>query len=152
MCCCGGRGQHDDRWGWRDHGHRHEHGHGHWHEHEHEHEHGPGREHGPDEECGPPEEERWHEHRDERRGPPPRDGGECGCGDEREGWNWDERYPFGFRRHFHSRGEEIEFLRRYLEGLEQEAAAVREIIALATKPPEEPKAPASEPPPEEPKP
>jgi hypothetical protein len=144
-CCCEGRGRHGDRWG----------GHGHWHEHEHEHEHehghwrepehgsGSGHERGRDAECcGGPE------------GP-----AEWGRGEERGGFNWNEQYPFGFRRHFHSPGEELEFLKKYLEGLEKEAAAVREIIAQASKPPEPPRPPegaapppAGEPPVGEPKP
>lgn len=121
-CCCEGGGPHG-RWG-------HGHGHGPWHEH------GP-------EGSGP--HDRWHE-REER--PPERGrGGECGCGrDQGETFNWNESYPFGFRRHFHARGEELEILRQYLDGLEKEAAAVREVIAQAEQPPE----PPAPPPPGEP--
>jgi hypothetical protein len=149
MCCC--CGDHGERWG--RHGHRHEHGHGYGYEHGHGHQHGHGHGHGDepgrDEECGPRDDgPRGYEARDERRGPPGRDRGGEGGGDGREGgregegFNWNEQYPFGFRRHFHSRDEEIEFLRRYLDGLEKEAAAVREIIALAKDPPGGPSPPA----------
>ena len=117
-CCCGERGHH----GWRGHGRGH--GHGRWHE------------------CGPeeapPPRDRGHEREECGAPPPPRErGSECECGGEEDaGFNWNESYPFGFRRQFHARGEEVELLQRYLDGLEKEAAAVREAIAQLQQPAE----------------
>jgi hypothetical protein len=147
MCCCcagaGGRGR------WREHGRHHGHHHGYEHHHHGDEHHHHGDEHhhhegshgwGPD---GPPD-------RDRPDGPPDRDRGGWGRGDGRERgddggrFNWNESYPFGFRRQFHARGEEVELLRRYLEGLEQEAAAVREAIARLRPPPAAPGAPSPE--------
>ena len=128
MCCCCGHG--GDHGSWRGRRHRH----GHWYEHGHEH-HGEHRHHRP------------HPHDDGPDRPPEWDRAAEDCGDERDGrehdggggrgrLNWNESYPFGFRRQFHARGEELELLQRYLDGLEKEAAAVREAIAQLQQPEE----------------